>query len=141
MCQFFLFLHSLSNFSTQFLKNRSGMLYFSSRLYNRICIFITFYRGWIHRGWTTALVSHIQPRLNVFFLLVSLLHVLFFTPSQFLFALILLRDFVSMHNCLVPICFMFLKNEYGKKVLRKKMALNVLRVFAWESPFLICMFQ
>jgi len=25
---------------------------------------------------------------------------------------------------------MFLKNEYGKKVLRKKMALNVLRVFA-----------
>jgi len=71
MCQFLLFLHSLSHFSTQFLKNCGGMLYFPSRLYNRVCIFSTFYRGWIHGGWTTALVSLIQLRLNVFFLLVQ----------------------------------------------------------------------
>ena len=46
------------------------MLYFPSRLYNRVCIFSTFYRGWIKRDCTTALVSLIQPRLITFFLLV-----------------------------------------------------------------------
>jgi len=40
---------------------------------NHVCIFNTFYRSWIHRGWTTTLVSLIQPRLNVFFLLVTIL--------------------------------------------------------------------
>jgi len=46
------------------------MLYFPSQLYNRIGIFSTFYHGYIHRGFTTAFVNLIQPRLNVFFLLV-----------------------------------------------------------------------
>jgi len=62
---FCIFLNLLCHFSTRFLKNHSGMLYFPSRLYNRVCIFSTFYRGC-----TTALVCLIQPRLNVFFLLV-----------------------------------------------------------------------
>jgi len=56
MCQFLLFLHSLSHFSTRYLKNRGGMLYFPLRLYNCVCIFSIFYRSWIHRGWTTVLV-------------------------------------------------------------------------------------
>jgi len=70
MCQFLLFLHTMSHFLTRFLKNRSGMLYFPSRLYNRVGIFNTFYRGYIHCGCATSLVSLIQPRLNIFFLLV-----------------------------------------------------------------------
>jgi len=66
---FAIFAHS-EPFLTQFLKNRGGMLYFPLWLYNCVCIFSTFYRSCIHRGCTTAFVSLIQPRLNVFFLLV-----------------------------------------------------------------------
>jgi len=70
MCSFCIFLNLLCHFSTRFLKNRDGRLYFPSRLYNRVCIISTFYRGWIKCGCTTALVSLIHPRLNIFFLLV-----------------------------------------------------------------------
>jgi len=38
-------------------KERGGMLYFPSRLYNRDCIFSTFYHGYIYRGSRTVLVS------------------------------------------------------------------------------------
>jgi len=38
-------------------------------------IFSTFYRGWIHRGWTTVLVSLIQPQLNDLFPLVVVLYI------------------------------------------------------------------
>ena len=55
------------HFLTRLLKNCGGMLYFLSRLYNRDCIFSTFYYGYIYRGSETTLVSLIQPRLNVFF--------------------------------------------------------------------------
>jgi len=57
MCQFLLFLHTMSHFLTLFLKNRVGIL-------------STFYHGYIHRSCATALVSLIQPRLNIYFLLV-----------------------------------------------------------------------
>jgi len=56
MCSFCILLNLLCHFSTRFLKNRGGMLYFPPRLYSRVCIFSTFYRGWIKRGCTTALV-------------------------------------------------------------------------------------
>jgi len=59
------------HFLTRLLKNRGGMLSFTSRLYNRDCIFSTFYRSYIYCGSETALVRLIQPRLNVFFLLVT----------------------------------------------------------------------
>ena len=71
MFSFCIFLNLLCHFSMRFLKNRDGMLYFPSRLYNRVCIFSTFYRGWIKRGCTTTLVSLIQSQLNVFFLLLE----------------------------------------------------------------------
>jgi len=49
----------------QFLLHRGGMLYFPLRLYNFDGSFSTFYRG---SG--TAIVSLVESRLNVFFLLV-----------------------------------------------------------------------
>ena len=72
MCSFCILWNILCHFSTRFLKNHGGMLYFPSRLYNRVCIFSTFYRGWIKRSCTTTLVSLIQPQLITFFLLVAI---------------------------------------------------------------------
>jgi len=57
MCQFLLFLHTMSHFLMRFLKNRIGIL-------------STFYHGYIYRSCATALVSLIQPLLNIYFLLV-----------------------------------------------------------------------
>jgi len=71
MFSFYILWNLLCHFSTRFLKNRDGMLYFPSWLYNRVCIFSTFYRGWIKRDYTTALVSLIQPQLIVIFLIMD----------------------------------------------------------------------
>ena len=125
MFQFLLFLHSLSQFSTQFLKNCGGMLYFPSRLYNPVCIFSTFLSRLDNcacKPYTTAIKYLFSTSVSI---TCSLFHILsVFVCINSINRLRFHAELFSTH------LFYVFENEYGKEVLRKKMALNVLRVFA-----------